>query len=170
MTNGEAKSGKNEHQQRSVSRQRGTNARSNPPARDLNAASRVALALKLRATRMTYEQIALQAGYATASAARKAILRELDRVVSRNVEQLRQEEAHALDMLEAECWKRLADKEFDKSMLFAVDRILAIKERRAKLLGLDTPVDQALNAGIVVVREAPPGLLAPPAATGEQPS
>ena len=138
---------------------RGRNTQNNPRVRDLNAAQRVALALKLRATRMTYEQIALQAGYATASAARKAILRELDRVVSRNVEQLRQEEAHALDVLEAECWKRLADKEFDKSMLFAVDRIIAIKERRAKLMGLDTPVDQALNAGIVVIREVPAGYL-----------
>jgi hypothetical protein len=45
-------------------------------------------------------------------------------------------------------------------MLFAVDRIIAIKERRARLMGLDVPVDKAMMSNTVVVREVPQGYLA----------
>lgn len=151
--------------------QRGTHApkKDAPQTRDLNAASRVALALKLRATRMTYEQIAQQCGYANASSCRKAILRELDRVVVRNVEHLRMEEAHSLDMLEIECNKRLRDSKYEKSMLFAVDRILAIKERRAKLMGLDVKDADAIGTQ-VIIEEVPMHYLTGPVFTEVQPS
>lgn len=124
----------------------------NPPTRDVNTAQRVALALSLRATKLTYEQIAKQCGYATASACRKAVMREMDRCLVKNVQLLRDEEADSLDRLELECWKRLTHKEYSKSKLFAVDRILAIKERRAKLLGLDVHPDDAFS-GVTVIRE-----------------
>src|SRR5579875_934623 len=97
---------------KTVSPQRGTHSQNNPPTRDVNAAQRVALALSLRATRMPYAQIAKQCGYATASACRKAIMRELERCVVKQVEALRTEEADSLDRLELECWKRLADKDY----------------------------------------------------------
>src|SRR5579859_7810543 len=93
----------------------------NPPTRDVNAVQRVALALQLRSTKMTYAEIAKQCGYATTDAARKAVMRELDRCVVRNVDLLRNEELDSLDRLERECWKRLANKDYEKSMLFAVD-------------------------------------------------
>jgi len=121
-----------------VSSLRGTN----PPTRDPNAVQRVSLAVKLRATRMPYDSIAKQCGYANASACRKAIMRELDRTVVKNIEALRSEEMDSLDRLESECWKIFYDKNREKGQLFAADRILQIKERRAKLMGIDTKPDE----------------------------
>lgn len=140
--------------EKTVSHQRVTN----PQTRDVNAVQRVALALQLRATKMTYEAIAKQCGYSNASACRKAVMRELERCVVANVEALRTEELDSLERLEQECWKRLYDKEYTKSKLFAVDRILAIKERRAKLMGMDQATGN-IAAAQVIIREAPPGVL-----------
>lgn len=124
----------------------------NPPTRDANAAQRVALAIKLRSTKMTYESIAAQCGYSNASACRKAVMRELDRCVVKAVDDLRLEELDSLEKLELECWRIFADKERKRGQLFAVDRILQIKDRRAKLMGLDRKPDDML-AGSTVIRE-----------------
>lgn len=131
--------------------------------RDVNAVQRVALALDLRAKKMRLVDIAAQCGYASAGACYNAIQRELERVVVENVEELRREEADGLDKLEAECWKRLEEEGFEKARLFAVDRILAIKDRRAKLFGLDKPNTGDIATAQVVVRAIPPGYL------GEEP-
>jgi hypothetical protein len=144
---------------KNVDKQGGTNG---PPNRDVNAATRSALAVSLRAQKLTYEEIAQRSGYSNASACRKAIMRELDRCVVKNVEELRAEEMNSLEQLERECWKRLYDKNYEKSMLFSVDRILMIKERRAKLMGLDIPRDSNENIAQVVIREVPAGLLPMP--------
>src|SRR5215472_1843732 len=114
----------------------------NPQSRDINAVQRVALAIKLRAQKETYAEIAKACGYGSAQAAHKAVMRELDRCVIKNVDALRLEELESLETLERECWKIFADKERQKGQLFAVDRILAIKERRAKLVGLDAKPDE----------------------------
>jgi hypothetical protein len=135
---------------------------SNAPTRDVNAVARVELAIKLRATKMPYEAIAKQCGYGSASACRKAVMRELDRCVVKNVEALRTEEADSLERLEQECWKIFYDKERQKGQLFAVDRILQIKERRARMLGLDTPVDAAMAMNQIIIREVPQGWIAQP--------
>jgi hypothetical protein len=142
---------------KNLSHQRGTN----PPTRDVNAVARVDLALRLRATKMTYDNIAKQCGYSNASACRKAVMRELDRCVIKDVEALRTEEAESLDRLEQECWKRLYDENFTKSKLFAVDRIIQIKERRAKLMGLDTKVGDEMGPQ-VIIEEVPMGYLEGP--------
>lgn len=133
-----------------------------PQLRDVNASQRVALAVKLRAQKVKYDDIAKACGYGSAGAAHKAVQRELERTVVQGVEELRREEMDSLERLELECWKRVQDKEFNKSMLFAVDRILAIKERRAKLMGLDIAKDNNIAANQVIVRELPPGYLALP--------
>ena len=112
--------------------------------RDLNAAQRVTLALKLRAARMTYEEIAQKCGYDNRGTAWRAVQRELQRNISTNVEEMRREELAMLDQLQAECYTRMKDKTHDKAMLFAVDRILAISERRSKLLGLDMRPDEEI--------------------------
>ena len=125
--------------QKSVSHQRVTN----PPTRDANAAQRVALAVKLRTSKMTYDAIAKQCGYSNASACRKAVQRELDRVVVTNVDTLRREELMMLDSLQVECMKLALDKE-NKGRLFAIDRILSISERRCKLMGLDKRPDEEI--------------------------
>lgn len=116
----------------------------NPPTRDVNAAPRVDMAIKLRATKMKYEDVARQCGYSNASACRKAVMRELNRVIVRDIEALRTEEMDSLEQLELECWKIFSNKEYAKQRLFAVDRILSIKERRAKLMGLDVKPEEEL--------------------------
>lgn len=124
--------------------------------RDVNAAQRAVMALKLRAEKLSYDQIAQQCGYADRATAHKAVQRELQRVVVANVEELRQEETATLDVMQSECMKLFLDKE-NKGRLFAADRILAIMERRAKLLGLDLKPEQAIAAAQVVIREVPGG-------------
>lgn len=132
--------------------------------RDINAAQRASMALQLRAQKLTYDEVARRCGYADRGACHRAVQRELQRVVVENVEELRKAEAEGLDQLEAECWKRLKEEGFEKARLFAVDRIIAIKERRAKLMGLDVPTGGNIAAAQVVVRAMPPGYL------GEEPT
>ena len=122
----------------------------NPHTRDVDAAQKVSMAVKLRASKVKYVDIARQCGYGSAQAAHKAVMRELERTIVEDVEELRREELDSLERLELECWKRLADKTYEKSMLFAVDRIVAIKERRARLMGLDMKPDEALGPQIII--------------------
>jgi len=125
------------------------------PNHDLNAVARVTLAMSLRAKKMSWSQIAVQCGYKGGeSSARKAVQRELDRVVVRNVEQLRAEELYMLDKLHAECYELAMDKE-NKGRLFAVDRLLAISERRCKLMGLDAKLEETKSGPKVIVRQIP---------------
>lgn len=133
----------------------------NPPTRDVNAATRAATALKLRAELLTYEEIARRCGYASPSAARKAILREMDRTIVRNVEELRDAELHMLNIMHSKCWQKFMDEK-NPWAYSEVERILKISDRRCKLMGLDTPVDSALMSNVVVVREVPQGLLGEP--------
>lgn len=129
----------------------------NPSNRDINATQRVALAVKLRAQKVKYDDIARMCGYGSAGAAHKAIQRELKRTISTNIEELRREELDSLERLEMKCWAIFDDKERVKGQLFAVDRILAIKDRRAKLMGLDMPRDSHIAAAQIVIREVPAG-------------
>lgn len=140
----------------------------NPQLRDVNAAQRVSLAVKLRTQKVKYEEIARLCGYGSAGAAHKAVMRELDRTVVQNVEELRKEELESLERLEFECWKIFQDKDRARGQLFAVDRILQIKERRAKLLGMDVQANATIIANQVVVREMPPGYLTPLPAPHEE--
>jgi hypothetical protein len=119
--------------------------------RDVNAAQRATLALQLRTQGQTYEQIAQTCGYASRGACHDAIQRELSRVVVENVDELRREQLVALDRLQDMCWGLAKDPE-NKGRLFAVDRILQILERRAKLMGLDAKPD-ALPDGTTIIRE-----------------
>lgn len=129
--------------------------------RDVNAGLRVAKALELRAKKTRLVDIAAQCGYASAGACYNAMQRELQRIIVENVEELRREEADGLDTLEAECWKRLEEEGFEKAKLFAVDRIIAIKERRARLFGLDRRPDDVIGPQIVI-EEVPMGYLEGP--------
>ena len=141
-----------------MSKRHGDNPGGN--TRDVNVGIRASLALKLRAQQhLSYAEIATQCGFGSKGAAHNAVQRELSRTISTNVEQLRREELATLDYLEMTVLKRLRDEGYSKSMLFAVDRILAISERRAKLMGLDVPVDQALFANQIVIRNVPTGYL-----------
>jgi hypothetical protein len=137
------------------------NTKGRTTTRDVNAAQRASLALTLRAKKLTYQEIAAQCGYASRGAAHDAVQRELDRVIVEDVETLRREEGDSLDRLEVICWKRLESAAHEKAMLFAVDRILAIKERRARLFGLDKKPDELMGPQ-VVIEEVPIGYLEGP--------
>lgn len=126
--------------------------------RDVNAATRAATAVQLRTQMLTYEEIAKRTGYSGPSACRKAIMREMDRIIVKDVDELRMTELHMLNVMHGKCWERFMDPKNPYSYS-EVERILKISERRAKLMGLDTPVDQAIAANMVVVREIPSGLL-----------
>lgn len=125
--------------------------------RDANAAVRVAAAIKCRQQGWTYQRIAAQCGYYDASDARKAIQRELNTIVAQSVEEWRNDHMARLEKLHEEVWELAMDKT-NKGRLFAVDRLLVIAERQAKLLNLDVRPDEMM-ANVVVVREVPTGYL-----------
>lgn len=141
-----------------MSRKNNTSPTTSPIPRDVNAGQRVVQALALRAKKLTYEEIAAQCGFADRASCYRAIQRELERRVVTNVDHLRRQEADMLDQLHQVCWDMAMDKA-NKGRLFAVDRVLAISERRAKLLGLDIPAKDAATANITIIREVPMGLL-----------
>jgi hypothetical protein len=152
------------------------------PNRDINAATRAVTALALRAQKLTYAEIASIAGYSDPSACRKAVMREMDRCVVKNVDTLRSEELYILDRLHGAVWPLVfpdtaipdnADEDEDedeptppkkkpKLNLFALDRLVAISEARRKLMGLDTPIDKTLVGNMVIVQEVPQGYLSAP--------
>jgi DNA-binding CsgD family transcriptional regulator len=92
--------------------------------------------LRLRREGLTHREIAARLGVAPATAYRR-IRHALDEVNERNVEDattLRSLEMLRLDELQNAIWQRATDGD-----VRALDRILAIMTRRAKLLGLDAP-------------------------------
>jgi len=134
--------------------------------RDVNAAQRAQMALQLRAQRLGWDEIAAQAGYASRGAAHNAVMREMDRAVVKNVDELRTQELHMLDVMHREVWQLFMDKK-NRGRLFAVDRILAIAERRARLMGLDLSNDNAIAAAQIIVQEVPSQYLTGPAPVTE---
>ncbi len=134
--------------------------------RDVNAAMRAQMALKLRAQRLGWDEIAAKAGYGSRGAAHNAVMREMQRCVSKDVEVARQEELVMLDMLQAAVWPLAMDVK-NRGRLFAVDRILSISERRARLMGLDLSNDNAIAAAQIIVQEVPSQYLTGPAPVAE---
>jgi hypothetical protein len=101
-------------------------------------------ALQLRKAGKTFDQIAQALGYASPSGAYQAVTSALQATL--------QEPADDLRRLEVERLNRLFDVAYDKAVdpdqkgaMFAVDRCLAIMDRRAKLLGLDAPIRKTIE-------------------------
>ena len=118
--------------------------------RDVNATLRVAEALKLRAQKLTYQEIADRCGYANPASAHRAIQRELQRIVVANVEDLRREEAHMYDIAHGECWEAFMTKS-NRSRFFAYDRVLETSKERRKMMGMDVKPD-TLPDGTTIIR------------------
>ena len=97
-------------------------------------------ALELRKAGATYETIAGQLGYANASGARKAVASALKATLREPAEELRTLELARLDAMALALWRRVQDGD-EK----AVDRVLRIMERRARLLGLDAAARTELS-------------------------
>lgn len=122
----------------------------------LETAERDAKACRLRSDGYTYPDIARELGYASPGAAYNGVQRAMLAVLQEPAEELRRIELDRLDML----WRAALDVmrgthvvaqngrvvelngqplKDDAPVLNAIDRLLRIQERRAKLLGLDAP-------------------------------
>jgi hypothetical protein len=106
-----------------------------PPGRDRAAReARQVQALHLRLAGLSYDAIAHQLGYHHRAAAYRAVLRALTATQREAAPAVRALELARLDALLERVWpKALAGH------LPAVDRVLAILDRRARLLGLQAP-------------------------------
>ena len=124
-------------------------------ARKTSAASarklkRQAQVLDLRRAGMSFSQIASSVGLSK-SGAHKLVQQGMEgalRQIATSVDELRAEELSRLDGMLAKAYPSAA-----KGDLQAIDRVLKIGERRARLLGLDAPVRTALQGG---GEDAPP--------------
>ena len=95
-------------------------------------------ALELRRAGGTYEAIAERLGYQTRNGAHRAVARALARNPAADADAVRELETDRLDRLLVAVWP-VALKGEPK----AVDQVLKIAERRARLLGLDVPTHVA---------------------------
>jgi hypothetical protein len=91
-------------------------------------------ALALRRAGATFAQIARQVGYAEEGAAHKAVMSAIKATLREPAEEVRTLEVERLDRLMLGVWQRAIDGKSE-----AIDRVLKIMDRRARLLGLDAP-------------------------------
>jgi AcrR family transcriptional regulator len=93
-------------------------------------------ALKLRSEGLTYREVAERLGINTSTAYRR-VENALRAIPADGVDEMRQLEGERLDKLHAALWDRALEGD-----LQAIDRLLTISNRRAKLFGLDAPTRQ----------------------------
>lgn len=104
--------------------------------RQITAREREAQAIGLRLSGATYQQIADVIGYRGPSSAFNAVIRGLDRMLPvQEADDLRRIMAAQIDKLTFGIWKQATG-----GHLGALDRVVRLMERKARLLGLDAPV------------------------------
>jgi hypothetical protein len=146
-----------------------------PTAPSVTAAEKDARALELRRAGLSYRQIAAQMGVSV-GAAYKYVTRGLDRTRREPADALRDLEVERLDQLQLEALRVLRRRHFlvqggevvtrtnpatgaveelldDGPSLAAIRTLLAVQERRAKLLGLDAPARVDANVTLRVAWE-----------------
>lgn len=99
--------------------------------------------LELRRAGVTWAVIAERTGYASASGAYNAYQRIAERTIRPKLEELRDMELDRLDRLQAGVWGKAINGE-----IRAVDSVLRIIDRRARLLGLDAPKELNVKAEV----------------------
>lgn len=102
--------------------------------RRIEAVERQRQAVELRKAGASFRQIAEQLGYSSAGGAYKAVMTALRKTLREPADEMRGLELDRLDMLTFALWS-----EAQQGNLGAIDRLLRVMERRAKLLGLDAP-------------------------------
>lgn len=90
--------------------------------------------LEYRRGGLTFDEIAQRVGYADPSGAHRAFKRALLRTLQQPADEMREVELDRLDRLQAAVWGSAS-----KGDVKAVDSVLKIMDRRARLLGLDAP-------------------------------
>jgi hypothetical protein len=108
-------------------------------------------ALRLRKAGMGYESIASKVGYSNAGAAYKAVQAALKATIQEPADDVRTLEIERLDRLMLALWKLALEGESD-----AIDRVLKIMDRRAKLLGLDAPTKVTQHSPPAGLSSEPP--------------
>lgn len=96
-------------------------------------------ALELRKAGMSFPQIAEACGWGYASSAYRAVMRAIQDLSTENAEYLRRLEAARLDTMFAAAYPT-AIQRGARGQFAAIDRCLAIMERRANMLGTDAPI------------------------------
>lgn len=111
---------------------------------EMDSKERAAQAMRLRAMRVPYDEIARQLGFASRGAAHNAVQRALNEIPREAAKELRISELESLDVAESGLARRIAQGE-----LAAIDRMLRIKDLRAKLTGL---YEEANTTGVDEVK------------------
>lgn len=111
--------------------------------RRVKAHTRQLQALELRKAGLTYARIAEICGYASKIGAHKAVQAAIRSTLREVAEDVRSLEIDRLDALMTGVYPQAI-----KGNQGAIDRVLRIMERRAKLLGLDAPVQQEIEGRI----------------------
>lgn len=122
-------------------------ARSRTTQRAIAQTERIGRALELRKQGLTFEKIAEKCGYADKRSAQRAVMSAIQAITREPAEGVRELELARLDEMLAMLWPKML-----KGDQWAVDRILAIMERRSRFLGLDAPPDATLTAEVLVRR------------------
>ena len=95
---------------------------------------REAEVLKLRRGGLTFDLIAKELGFKHASGAHKAYVNACKRIIVSDVQEIRAVEIERLDIAQSSIWGRVLRGEIP-----AIQTLIRIMERRARLLGLDAP-------------------------------
>lgn len=117
-------------------------------AKGIERTERMAKALELRRQGMGLADIAKELGFKDASGVYYAIQRALKKIIQEPAEAVRKLELERLDKMLLGLWPQAT-----KGQWQAVDRVLSIMERRAKLLGLDAPTKIDITQHIRQVAE-----------------
>jgi hypothetical protein len=140
--------------------------------RNPDTAARDAQAARLRTRGLTYRQIADELGFAGPGKAHEAVKRVLAETVQDAADDLRAVELERLDQMYQAALKVLETEHYaishgkviyledggppladDGPVLAAMDRLLKIQERRAKLLGLDAPAKTNVTVSDAITSE-----------------
>ena len=113
--------------------------------RQVNAHERKLKALEMRKARASYAQIATALGVPK-STAWKLVQSALKQTMQEPSDDVRKLELESLDRLQFALWQQATQGNHG-----AVDRVLRVMERRAKLLGLDAP-SKTEHSGEIDVR------------------
>lgn len=105
--------------------------------------------IRLRVAGMTYDQLAVEGGYADASGARSAILRALRRHEAEAVNDLRTLEDARIDSVVRTATEIQGDRGMSPIVrLRAADTLLRAGKQRRDLHGLDAPKQIIISAGV----------------------
>lgn len=118
------------------------------------ASARRAQAVRDRLVGLSYDEIADKHGYNDKSAARMAVVRALDRVEAKQVEEYRSVENARLDLITLAMTPIMVNQKAKPSdRIAAAGALLRTSERRSRLNGLDAPTRVEVSAGAQAMLE-----------------